>query len=404
MRVLILFAYEYPSGTAMANRVQKLARGVMAAGAEVRLLGVGTTSGGRSAGWEYDSYGIPYRLLAMPRGKSRLKMLVGRARLRATFREETASLLHSEEISSVIIFGTSGWLFGAAADFAMRQNTVVVMDAVEWFGKPRSFPDALWLLEQAYTRRYIFPKISGVIGITSFWEDYCSSRGLSVIRIPALGDEEERAFSVSANQNRDRVFRLMYLGVLSWRDLPETMLRGVQMAEQRGMRVVLVVAGKAVLTASGRRFIAKVRKDARLTRLVEITGWLSDEQLKQKMAEADAFVLLRPDNRETRACFPTRLPEYLATGRPVVLSRVGDVGKYFEHRLNAWLVTPGSRAKELCEALMHLSTNPSEARSIGLAGRRTALDEFSFHRNGQRLMEFLDGLKNAPRITTAASH
>ena len=121
---------------------------------------------------------------------------------------------------------------------------------------------------------------------------------------------------------------------------------------------------------------------------IRMMGWVSDDVLQREMAAADAFVLLRSDDRETRALFPTRLPEYLATGKPVILSDAGDLAFYVQHQRSAWVIPPGDRPDALAEAIAHLATHPQEAREVGLGGREALVQSFSQEKLSQRIVEF----------------
>lgn len=55
------------------------------------------------------------------------------------------------------------------------------------------------------------------------------------------------------------------------------------------------------------------------------TGFLSHEKLLQHLAACDVFVLPLADTLANRARWPSRVNDYLAAGRPVISTAVGDV-------------------------------------------------------------------------------
>jgi glycosyltransferase involved in cell wall biosynthesis len=209
--------------------------------------------------------------------------------------------------------------------------------------------------------------------------------------MPTLSDD--RLVDPVPDEKPRGEFRLVYVGKMYRRDLPKTLLAGVREALRRGVSVRLTVVGRMDCFSEAKRAQAEAIACPVLRGRVEFTGWVSDEAMQQQRRLADAFVLLRDDEREARACFPTRLPEYLLTMKPVILSDVGDIPLYLQHRHNAWLLPPGDRPRELADAIAALAGNPEEACRIGRVGRDTALSDFSFRVQGPRLLEFLEATR-----------
>jgi glycosyltransferase involved in cell wall biosynthesis len=109
----------------------------------------------------------------------------------------------------------------------------------------------------------------------------------------------------------------------------------------------------------------------------------------REMSSAGLFALPRKDALFSRAGFATKLAEYLATGRPVVTSAVGDIGLYLRDGRDAFLAPAGAGfADKLREAL----ADPVRASEIGQAGRETATRCFGVGEHGKRLAAFLDSL------------
>lgn len=83
---------------------------------------------------------------------------------------------------------------------------------------------------------------------------------------------------------------------------------------------------------------------------------------------------------------PTKLFEYMAAGKAIVASRLGQIGDVMEHGVTAWLVDPGD-ASGLAHALRALSDAPELRRELGAKARRQALDSHSWQLNVSRVIE-----------------
>ena len=91
------------------------------------------------------------------------------------------------------------------------------------------------------------------------------------------------------------------------------------------------------------------------------------------------------------AGFPYKLGEFLATGKPVIASRVSDVGTLLKDRSEVMLVRPGDSG-DIVRAVESLIANPTEAVAIGTRGRAKARTLFDCRSQGQALLTFLQRL------------
>ena len=71
-----------------------------------------------------------------------------------------------------------------------------------------------------------------------------------------------------------------------------------------------------------------------IAKSVEFTGMVKPNEMPQLLCGAKMLALARPDNEQARYGFPTKLGEYLATGKPVVVTRVGEIGDFLEDMVN----------------------------------------------------------------------
>jgi glycosyltransferase involved in cell wall biosynthesis len=95
---------------------------------------------------------------------------------------------------------------------------------------------------------------------------------------------------------------------------------------------------------------------------------------------------------------PVSILEALASGTPVVATRVGSIGETVLDGRNGYLVEPGD-ASSMATRLAELLQDPARARQFGSAGRRHVVQNWSLERmvsGYQELIERLHRLKTAP--------
>lgn len=83
---------------------------------------------------------------------------------------------------------------------------------------------------------------------------------------------------------------------------------------------------------------------------------------------------------------PTKLFEYMAAGKAIAASRLGQIGAVLEHERTALLTTPADIAS-LTGALERLARDAALRERLGSAARREALEKHSWRANAERVSD-----------------
>jgi len=92
---------------------------------------------------------------------------------------------------------------------------------------------------------------------------------------------------------------------------------------------------------------------------------------------------------------PTKLFEYMAMGKGIVASRLGQIGEVLEHELTALLVEPGN-VEELKDAIVRLSSSERLREDLGSAARRAAVDRHTWKHNAKKVLDEYRALEYQP--------
>ncbi len=95
---------------------------------------------------------------------------------------------------------------------------------------------------------------------------------------------------------------------------------------------------------------------------------------------------------------PTKLFEYMAMGKGIVASRLGQIAEVLEHEETALLVSPGSAA-ELSAAILRLAESRSLRESLGAAARSAAVANHTWTRNAQNILDAYERWRDTTRDT-----
>lgn len=83
---------------------------------------------------------------------------------------------------------------------------------------------------------------------------------------------------------------------------------------------------------------------------------------------------------------PTKLFEYMASGRAIAATRLGQIGDVLDDERTALLATPGDR-DEFTQILRRLVDDPDLRARLGEAARETAIARHSWRLNAQRVVD-----------------
>jgi glycosyltransferase involved in cell wall biosynthesis len=114
------------------------------------------------------------------------------------------------------------------------------------------------------------------------------------------------------------------------------------------------------------------------------TGWLATNDVIAAMSAADVLVVPKKDDIANLAGMPAKLAEYLALGRAVVVSRVGDMPRYLNDSEDSLLCEPGN-ADALAEALRRLINDISMRNKLASNARLAASRHFDYRQVAARL-------------------
>lgn len=122
--------------------------------------------------------------------------------------------------------------------------------------------------------------------------------------------------------------------------------------------------------------------------LVELRGFSPTAVVKQCIAQANVLMNLRTNSTWSRSGLSTKLSEYLASGRTVFTTDIGDNARYVENGRSAVVVSPDAPAEQVARSLQEVLQDPKLRHRLGKGAREAALEHFHVG----RIQEQLNGL------------
>lgn len=379
VRVLRVIARLNMGGPAL--HVSYLAAGLRDRGYETTLVAGEVGAGEESMAYVADELGVPVTTLPhLHRDISPIRDLLATVRLARIIREQRPHILHTHTAKA----GAIGRL---AALLAGRARPPIVVHTFHghvlrgYFGRLRGL--VFRVLE-----RLLAKVADALIAVSPEVRDDLVALGVApeskfaVIRLGiklderVAGDEGARAWMRRALGIADGRFTIGWVGRMTAVKRADDLLRAFRLLRDRGVDACLCMVGDG----PDREAVERLASELGVVRDCLFPGY--QEGVGPFFAAFDVFVL--PSGNEGT---PVTAIEALASGCPVVATRVGGVPDVVRDGVDGFLVAPGA-VDELADRLAALAADPSARRAMGASGRARVVPRYAV----ERLIDDVDRL------------
>jgi glycosyltransferase involved in cell wall biosynthesis len=127
-----------------------------------------------------------------------------------------------------------------------------------------------------------------------------------------------------------------------------------------------------------------------------LTGLVPQEEGPEHLAACDILASPHVANPDGTPFFgsPTKLFEYMAIGKGIVASNLGQIGQVLEHGRTAWLVAPGD-IDALVDGLERLIDDAALRSALGAEARREVVARYTWHEHTRRTIARLQEIVGA---------
>nr|HNT36994.1 glycosyltransferase [bacterium] len=117
---------------------------------------------------------------------------------------------------------------------------------------------------------------------------------------------------------------------------------------------------------------------------IRFTGMVAHEEMPEYLAAADVGVATFEDTEAVSAKSPLKIAEYLASGLPIVASRVGEVSRMVGE---AGLLVPPGDSEAVAEAVLRILADSDTIESLGRAARQRAEAIYNWDQTASNLIQ-----------------
>lgn len=375
----------FPDGTAPTSRVTAYARGLLASGEQVRVILLGPSELDPSNAVNTEVRGVyrdipfEYTSASTLKASSLITRRWAFFRSLVTARRRLRELASESGVDAILLYSDSVRIASFFHSVSLELGARYAVDLCE-MPHHRLPPGRGRDDEQERYGRSFIPRFDLVIAISRPLAEYAerfARHDEDVILLPVMVDCDEYrprdpsgaahgpvTYAGLLNEEKDGVATLMSAFAKVAPDFPDVALR-------------LVGDSYDPVRASNVPEFRELAERLGIARRVEFSGMVPRADLPRYLAEASVLVLARPSSQQAEAGLPSKVGEYLAAGRPVIVTRVGDIGEYLRDGESAYLVPPDD-ADALARKLAEVLGDPERALRVGAAGRCVAEQRFDY--------------------------
>ncbi|MFZ5516791.1 MAG: glycosyltransferase family 4 protein [Candidatus Zhuqueibacterota bacterium] len=391
--LIVCDSFGFPHGRASAGRVKNIAYGLHQNGVDVHILITVPSERKRSvlnihhcgSGQDFSyNYSFNNTILSDSKIKRMFQKCYG-------LLMSCYFLINNKETLDFVIFYARKtqtlFLLGLICRSLKIKTAVELCEWPESFIRKSKF--------QTYIKKIysinVFKWVDSAIVISTFLakkvQEYESQSGRSCpsFLLPILVRKSEfvNGMKTSANGNS-----IVFCGNLDYIELIEFLFDSIQVLIDSDIDFKLVIIGSADIPGNLEKLKSKAT-EKNLEKYVYFTGYISKRELLNYYREASVLAIPLPSGIRSEARFPTKIGEYLISGRPIVTTKVGDIPKYMKNLETCFMVEPDSPYL-YGEALRMALNDKPFAEKIAERGKQVAVGYFDPIIECKKLLHFLN--------------
>ena len=167
----------------------------------------------------------------------------------------------------------------------------------------------------------------------------------------------------------------------------EVLAKSVKPVVKKNSLVHFLFIGDGPTMLGTKRIIEEDKVDA----FVTFTGAVSQDEGPKYLAACDILASPHVANPDGTPFFgsPIKLFEYMAMGKGIVASDLGQIGEILKDHENALLVKPGD-VNELVDGILILSKNELLRQRLGKAAREKVVANYTWEKNVARVIDWIE--------------
>lgn len=246
--------------------------------------------------------------------------------------------------------------------------------------------------------KYALKNYSGYISMTEkllqFYQAICEHPGVIISNI--IDTTRFPANLQTAKEKTLNTVNISYVGNMELtKDNVDNIIIALSKAKNKD-RCHLFLFG--VPTQQDKLFLQKTIEKNELQKQVSF-NFIPSQHIPRALQEADILVSSQPDTKRAEGGFPTKLGEYLASGKPTLLTDVGEISKQFTHKKHLFFAKPNNPI-DYAEKIDFIIDHYEYALEIAQFGKQYISENFSHRKAGKEIINFINNITTCQYLKT----
>lgn len=398
MKVYIITKEPFPNGMAATNRIKCYAKSIISIGIECEVLiytrtetyGKKTKNTIGKGTFE----GIPYQYI----GKTpiRSKNIFIRQINDRLDAYKLVSFLNNKLQKGDIVLGYLGhysFFINKVIDLIHKKGARFVRELCELpYATKKECKKNMLLRKKTFLKQ--FPKCDGFIAISDGLQDIAikyKSPWAKIIKVPILVDYKK--YDLVDDSINTVIPYIFHSGTLyEQKDGILGMIEAFGIASQKlSFPIHFILTGKKEDSPHNIQINDLINK-YQLNDKIQFTGYLSDSDLRIFLSKASLVIINKYMTQQNKYCFSTKLAEYLAAGKPVIITKVGEAINWLKDNESAYIVEP-ENTHCLAEKIIQAFTENKNRYNIAKQGKIVCKNNFDYVVYGSKLLSFFNSIK-----------
>jgi len=394
MNLVFVSEGQYPGGSASSNRHLAYAKGLVELVNKVTFILLAPQN---NADQSFTLDGINFICVSVSKSKlkhSSIEWIFSIFRSDRKGEKLISDITSEEKVDAVILLDVLVFILYPFLRFCNKRKIPVFHERTE-------FPvvyDNHGVLDRLHQKIYlsqILPRFDGIFVINHALKKYFEEVTNNKIPVSIVNMVVDPSRFASAHVPKAEASK--YLAYCGSMDI-----------EKDGVDILIRSFGKAINESGINKEIylmligdtTDVIRQNKLNRIIEesncvknviLTGSVKRQRIPELLTNADALALARPNSKQAEGGFPTKLGEYLSTGKPVIITNTGEIGLFLKDGHNAFIAEAGS-IDSFSKKIRQVFDNYNDAIKVGLNGKNLVYNEFNYLHQAKCLSDFIKSI------------
>ncbi len=246
----------------------------------------------------------------------------------------------------------------------------------------------IWLrINDILFDKYFMRFVDGIMPISEFLIKHLKKRGFKdkFIKVPPIVDYSNFSKTVTSSEKY-----FLYVGSIDYYEAIELILGAFNSIKSYEFLLYLVINGTPYQLDKLKSEIEKLKNANK----IKIFSKLEYSKLINLYIGAQALLLPLSNSIQDRARFPQKISEYLASKKPIITTKNGEINYYFKDKINA-LIGEHFTIESIANKMNFVINNEALAKEIGLKGFETGLKYFDSNAYKEKLKNFIGDILNS---------